>query len=113
MLFLKFDQIQPICSPYILLQTIIEESSHSNLRKSIFIVLQRYQIAHIHLQQLIEQFFPKNTDEINEKDEELCYLPSVLEEAYEDKLQFDDEQIYHHVKKRNSYLEILKKSFAM
>jgi len=92
-----------ICSPFILIPRIIEQSKHSTITKSISLVFQRYQLDHVYLQQIIEQFFPSDSSADNENDDELRYVESILHEAYEDKLAFDDEEIYNNVKSNSVF----------
>lgn len=85
-------------SPFILIQSIIDEMIiHPNIKESINITLKRYQLYHSNISQIIEQFFIENSTELNEKDDELCYVDSIIQEAYEDKLYFDDDQIFNNV----------------
>lgn len=67
------------------------------MKHSIEIVLKRYQISHSHLLLILEQFFPETSSDIPNKDDELCYIDSLKQQAYEDKITFDTEQIFHQV----------------
>jgi len=89
--------MKSFCSPFILLESIIEQSINQNIKESIIIVLKRYQLYHLNIPQIIDQFFIENSSEINEKDDELCYVDSLKQEAYEDKIYFDNDQIFNNV----------------
>lgn len=68
------------------------------MKQSIELVLKRYQICHSHLLLILEQFFPENSSsETKDKDDELCYIDSLKQQAYEDKITFDNDQIFIQV----------------
>ena len=67
------------------------------IKKSIELVLKRYHISHSHLLLILEQFFPENSSQTTDKDEELCYIDSLKQQAYDDKITFDNEQIFIQV----------------
>jgi hypothetical protein len=89
--------MKSFCSPYILLQSIIEQSININIKEAIIIVLKRYQLYDLNIPQIIDKFFIENPSELNEKDDELCYVDSLKQQAYEDKITFDNEQIFNNV----------------
>jgi len=69
-----------------------------NIKQAIIIVLKRYQLFHLNIPQIIDKFFIENQSELNQQDdEELCYVDSLKQEAYEDKITFDDEEIFNNV----------------
>jgi len=89
--------MKSFCSPFILLESIIEQSINLNIKEAIIIVLKRYQLYDSNIPQIIDKFFIENSFEINEKDDELCYVDSLKQEAYEDKIYFDNDQIFNNV----------------
>jgi hypothetical protein len=45
----------------------------------------------------METFFLDNQNEFNENDDELCFVESLKQEAYDDKITFDNEEIFNNV----------------
>jgi hypothetical protein len=90
--------MKSFCSPYILLQSIIEQSINMDIKQSIINVLKRYQLFDKNIPQIIDKFFIENQDELNDKDDELCFVDSLKQEASEDKIDFDNEDIFNNVK---------------
>ncbi|CAF3428145.1 unnamed protein product [Rotaria socialis] len=93
---LIFNEIKSFCSPYILLQSIIEQSIDFNVREAIVIVLKRYQLYDSNIPKILDRFFIENENQSNEKDDELCFVDSLKQEAYDDKITFDNDQIFNH-----------------
>jgi hypothetical protein len=90
--------MKSFCSPYILLRSIIDQSINMDIKQSIINVLKRYQLYDKNIPQIIDKFFIENQDELNEKDDELCFVDSLKQEASEDKIDFDNEDIFNNVK---------------
>ncbi|CAF5062295.1 unnamed protein product, partial [Rotaria sp. Silwood1] len=42
-------------------------------------------------------FLNENQNELNENDDELCFVDSLKQEAHDDKLIFDNDDIFNHV----------------
>jgi hypothetical protein len=81
--------MKSICSPFILLQTIIDQSRNLNIKEAIIVVLKRYQFYDSNLPQILDKFFPETPRKSNDKYDELCYIGSLKQEASEDKVFFD------------------------
>jgi hypothetical protein len=79
-----------------------------NIKEAIIIVLKRYELYDSNIPQIIEKFFIETPSEFTEKDDELCYVDSLKQEAYEDKIIFDNEEIFNNV---NSILFHIKSIF--
>jgi len=90
--------MKSFCSPFILLQSIIEQSINMNIKEAIILVLKRYQLYDLNIPQIIDKFFIENQIQLNEKDDELYYVDSLKQEAHEDKVYFDNEEIFNNVK---------------
>lgn len=84
-------------SPFILIQSIIDQTIHMNIKQSIIVILKRYQLYDLNITKILDKFFLENQSEINEKDDELRYVDSIKQEAHEDKLYFDNEEIFNNV----------------
>ncbi|CAF3976488.1 unnamed protein product, partial [Rotaria sp. Silwood1] len=70
---LIFDEMKSFCSPYILLQLIIEQSINMNIKDAIIIILKQYQLYDSNIPQILNRFFlNENQNELNENDDELC-----------------------------------------
>jgi hypothetical protein len=93
----QFDEMKSFCSPYILLRSIIDQSIHMNMKEAIRIVLKRNQLYDLHIPQIMETFFLDNQNEFNENDDELCFVESLKQEAYDDKITFDNDEIFNNV----------------
>lgn len=68
------------------------------MKEAVALVLKRYRVDNSNLPQMIDQFFLENSGEADEKDDELCYVDSLKQEAYEDKVNFDSDEIFHNVR---------------
>ncbi|CAF3967545.1 unnamed protein product, partial [Rotaria sp. Silwood1] len=94
---LIFDEMKSFCSPYILLQLIIEQSINMNIKDAIIIILKQYQLYDSNIPQILNRFFlNENQNELNENDDELCFVDSLKHEAHDDKLIFDNDDIFNH-----------------
>jgi len=67
------------------------------MKEAIRIVLKRNQLYDLHIPQIMETFFLDNQNEFNENDDELCFVESLKQEAYDDKITFDNEAIFNNV----------------
>ena len=89
--------MKTFCSPYILLRSIIEQLINMNIKEAITYVLKRFYLYDRNIPQIIEKFFIENQYESNEKDDELCFVDSLQQEALEDKIYFDSDEIFNNV----------------
>ena len=88
--------MKPICSSLTLIRGIMNESKDKTIKESIRKVFKRYEMIDPIVEQLIDKFFPEKSDE-NAVD--LLYVDSLKQEAYDDKIQFDDQIIFEHVRR--------------
>jgi hypothetical protein len=70
-----------------------------NIKEAISIVLKRYQLYDSNIPKIIETFFSQSSNELSEKDDELCFVDSLKQEAFDDKITFDNDEIFNHVTK--------------
>lgn len=45
----------------------------------------------------MDKFFNQNQNELNENDDELCFVDSLKQQSYDDKVNFDNDQIFINV----------------
>ena len=69
------------------------------IKQAIEVVLKEYHLSDSSIPQLIEKFFPDKQNHVENDHDELCYVDLLKQEAYDDKITFDnDDQIFHQVK---------------
>ena len=85
-------------SPYILLQSIIDQSINLNLKDAIIRILKRYQLYDSNIPPLLDKFFTENQTTLNENNDEFCFIDNLKQEAYDDKITFDSDEIFQNVK---------------
>ena len=82
-----------------LVRSIIEQATEKGLPESIDLVLRRYQLSDTNLSAMIEKLF--GPIPIHPVDEQLSFVDSLKQEAADDKIQFDHEQIFDQVRRLN------------
>ncbi|CAF5096894.1 unnamed protein product, partial [Rotaria sp. Silwood1] len=56
-----------------------------------------YQLYDSNIPQILNKFFlNENQNELNENDDELCFVDSLKQEAHDDKIIFDNDDIFNH-----------------
>lgn len=80
-----------------------------NIKDAILTVFKRYHFNDSNFLKILEKFYPKNLNELNENgvynDDELCFVDYLKQQSYDDKISFDNDQIFNHV---NLYLIFTK-----
>lgn len=69
-----------------------------NIKEAIILILKRYQLYDLNIPQIINQFFIDNQKKFYEKDDEFYYVETLKQQALEDKIYFDNDQIFNNVK---------------
>ncbi|CAF1139632.1 unnamed protein product [Adineta steineri] len=110
---LVFDEMKCFYSPYILLRSIIEQSTNMSIKQAIITIFKQHHLYDSNIQKIIEKFFNENSNEINENDNELCFVDNLKQEAYDNKITFDDDDIFNNASrlmnavKRNDFIFII------
>ncbi|CAF4010348.1 unnamed protein product [Rotaria sordida] len=113
---LIFDEIKSFCSPYILVQSIIEQSINMNIKQATITVLKQYQLYDSNIPLILDKFFIENQYQFNENNDQLSFIDSLKQEAHDDKLIFDNDDIFNHASrlmyalKRNDFIFITGQS---
>ena len=95
----QFDGIRPICSSLTLIRSIVEGCRSTPLKRSIVDAFQRWNLFDSNVSQLIEKFFPEQTDpEEEEEDEPLTFVDNLDQQAIDEKLRFDDQHLFELVR---------------
>ncbi|UJR29306.1 hypothetical protein I4U23_010520 [Adineta vaga] len=94
---LIYDEMKSFPSPYVLLRSIIEQSIHMNMKEAIVTVLKQNRLYDSQISELLEQFFHEDQTRSNAKQDELCFVDILKQEAYDDKITFDnDEELFQN-----------------
>ncbi|CAF1514427.1 unnamed protein product, partial [Adineta ricciae] len=94
-----YDEMKTFCSPYVLLRSIIEQSAYVNMKEAILTVLKQNHLYDSHIDGLIDKFFSENqnTESDEEDNDELSCVDILKQEAFDDKIAFDDaEQLFQN-----------------
>ena len=92
--------MKSFCSPYVLLRSIIQQSTYTNMKEAILTVLKQNHLYDSHIDGLIDKFFSENQNSGSDEEDidELSCVNVLKQEAFDDKIVFDDaEQLFQNV----------------